>query len=120
MDGFKNKFIKLASKINSGEILTEELDNFVKDNSEKSIFKSAINDLMDSNDYLVKILAARYSYDYNIDKKKAYSISRFILRCDDSVICRIEAKYIYDNHKRRHIRRITKFIRRKKYKVLFM
>ena len=110
MDGFKLKFIKLSDKISRGEILTTELDKYVKSNCNKSIFRDAIIDLMDSDDYVVRILAARYSYDYDIDKKKSYSIARLILRREKSLVCRIEAKYIYDNHRRRHIRKITKLI----------
>ena len=114
MDGFKNKFIKLAIKISSGDILTTELDKYVSSNSNKTIFKDAIKDLMENDDNVVKILASRYSYEYNIDKKKSYRIARLLLRRDKSLVVRIEAKYIYDNYKRRHIKKITKLIRRKK------
>ena len=114
MDGFIKKFIKLSNSISNGSILTEELDKYVSSNSKKSIFNDAINRLMEYDDNVVKILAARYSYDYNIDKNKSYNIARLILRRDKSLVCRIEAKYIYDNHKRRHIRKITRLIRRNK------
>ena len=120
MNDFKNKFIKLVNKICDGELLSVELDKYIKDNNNKSIFIESIKELMEHDDNAVKIYAAKYSYDYGIDKKKSYSIARLILRREKSLVCRIEAKYIYDNHKRRYIRKITKLIKRKKYKVLFM
>lgn len=115
MDGFKNKFIKLVEKIRNGDILTKDLDSYVKDISNKKFFSDAIKDLMDNKDYLVKVLAARYCYDYDIDKSRAYSIARLVLRNDKTVVCRIEAKYIYDDYKRRHIRKLIRFFNKKKY-----
>lgn len=117
MDGFIKKFIKLSNNISDGSILTEELDKYVKSNSDKTRFKDAINRLMEYDDNVVRILASRYSYDYDIDKKKAYSIAKEVLRHDKSLVCRIEAKYIFDNHKRRHVRNLTTLIQRIKSKV---
>lgn len=114
MDGFIKKFIKLSNSICNGSILTDELDKYVSSNSDKTMFKDAIKKLMEYDDNVVRIYAARYSYDYNIDKKKAHSIAKEVLRCDKSLMCRMEAKYIYDNYKRRYIRKITSLIRRKK------
>lgn len=113
MDGFRNKFIKLVNGIKDGDVLSTELDNYVKENSTKTIFKDAIKSLMDESLPLVKVYAARYSFEYNIDKKKSYYISRYILRREKDISCRIEAKYIYDRYNRRFISRITKLIHRK-------
>ena len=78
MDGFKNKFIKLANDIKEGNILSTELDKYVKDNSNKSMFSSAIKSLMEDSSSHIKIFAAKYSFEYGIDKKRAYYISRYI------------------------------------------
>lgn len=113
MDGFRNKFIKLVNDIKDGNILSTELDNYVKENSTKNIFRGAIKSLMDESLPLVKIYAAKYSFEYNIDKKKSYQISRYILRREKDISCRIEAKYIYDRYNRRFISKITKLLHRK-------
>lgn len=114
MDGFNNKFIKLVNELNEGNILTEDLDKYVQENSDKNIFSKCILSLMDSNNNLVKIYAAKYSYYYNIDKKKSYFICRYILRREKNLNARIEAKSIYDSYKRRYIRKIIDKISRKK------
>ena len=108
MDGFRNKFIKLANDIKEGNILSTELDKYVKENSTKSMFKDAIKSLME-----VKIFAAKYSFEYGIDQKRAYYISRYILRKEKDLSCRVEAKYIYDRYHRRYISKITSFLLRK-------
>ena len=115
MDGFNNKFIKLVNELNEGNLLTEDLDKYVKENSDKEIFRKCILNLMDNSNNLVKIYAAKYSYEYNIDIKKSYFVCRYILRRDKNLNARIEAKNIYDSYKRRHIKKIIGKIRRKKY-----
>lgn len=114
MDGFNTKFIKLVDDIKNGEILTIELDKYIKDNSSKNIFSKALVSLMDNKDEYIKIFSSRYAFDYNIDKKKAYFNSRLILRQSTDVTCRLEAKYIYDRYKRRHLTKITKLIKFRK------
>ena len=114
MDGFRNKFIKLANDIKEGNILSTELDKYVKENSTKNIFKDAIKSLMEDSSSHVKIFAAKYSFEYGIDQKRAYYISRYILRKEKNLSCRVEAKYIYDRYHRRYISKITSFLLRKK------
>lgn len=113
MDGFRNKFIKLVDGIKEGDVLSTELDKYVKENSNKNIFKDAIKSLMDESLPLVKVYAARYSFEYDIDKKRSYYISKYILRREKDISCRIEAKYIYDRYHRRFISKITKLLHRK-------
>lgn len=108
MDGFKNKFIKLANDISEGNILSDELDNYVKENSNKTIFKEAIKSLMENNLSIVKVYAAKYSFEYKIDIKKSYYIARYILRKERDLVCKVEAKSIYDKYRRRHIPKITR------------
>ena len=110
MDGFNTKFIKLVEDIKSGEILTKELDKYIMDNSGKNIFSKALINLMDSKDEYVKIFSSRYAYDYNINRKKAYFNARLILRTSNDINCRLEAKYIYDRYRRRHLTKITSLL----------
>lgn len=114
MDGFRNKFIKLANDIKEGNILSTELDKYVKENSTKSMFSSAIKSLMEDSSSYVKIFAAKYSFEYGIDQKRAYYISRYILRKEKDLSCRVEAKYIYDRYHRRYISKLISFLLRKK------
>jgi len=116
MDGFNTKFIKIVEDIKNGEVLTTELDKYVKDNSDKNIFSKAIKSLMENKDEYIKILSSRYSYDYNIDKKKSYFNSRLILRTSKDVNCRLEAKYIYDRYRKRHLTKIANIFKLKKSK----
>ena len=116
MDGFNTKFIKLVNDIKSGEILSNELDKYVKDNSNKNIFKKCILNLLDNKDEYVKAFACKYCFDYDIDKKKAYDISRYILRNSKDKNSKIEAKYVYDRYKKRYVTKITKLIMNRKLK----
>ena len=116
MDGFNNKFIKIVNDIKDGEVLIKDLDKYFKENNDKNIFKKCIVSLMDNKDEYVKIYAARYSLEYDIDKKASYNCARYILRCSKDNNCRIEAKYIYDRYKKRYISKITKILMRKKLK----
>ena len=116
MDGFNTKFIKLIEDIKEGNIMISELDKYVSNNCNKGIFSKAIVSLMDNTDDYVKIFSSRYSFDYNIDKKKAYFNARYILRRSNDLNCRLEAKYIYDRYKRRYISSMIRLFSRKRIK----
>lgn len=116
MDGFNTKFIKIIEDIKKGEILSTELEKYIKEHCDKNIFKKCILSLMDYNDEYVKIYSSRYSFEYDIDKKKAYDNARYILRNSKDNTCRMEAKYIYDRYKRRHISKLIKVLMKKQLK----
>lgn len=114
MEKFLNKFISLVNDYKDGNLLLEQLDKFVKENKDKKYFSDAIKKLMDNEISWVMVLAAKYSLEYKIDIKKSYFVSRYILRREKDINCRLEAKQIYDTYRKRHINKITKIIRRKK------
>lgn len=116
MDGFNTKFIQMIEDMKKGDILSNDLEKYIKEHSNKNIFNKCILSLMEHNDEYVKIFSSRYCFEYNIDIKKAYNNARYILRNSKDNTCRMEAKYIYDRYKRRHITKLVKVLMKRKLK----
>ena len=116
MDGFNTKFIKMIEDMKKGELFSNDLDNYIKEHSDKNIFNKCILSLMEHKDEYVKIYSSKYCFEYNINNKKAYDNARYILRNSKDNTCRIEAKYIYDRYKRRHLTKIAKVLMKRKLK----